>query len=67
MIEPGRMVTLQGLICTNKEEQVYQSEYRDFTDAQTQIGCFEEDICMPKCNQSSMGIPDPRWYEIAWW
>lgn len=53
------MVALQGLICTNKEEQVYQSEYRDFTDAQTQIVCFEEDIYMPKCNQSSLGYLIP--------
>ena len=60
------MVALQGLIRTIKEEQVYIS-YRTFTGAQTQFGCFDEDIFMTKCINSSFVYLTPVEYEIAWW
>ena len=67
MIEPGRMLALKCFIRTIKEEQVYLSEYRDSTDAQTQIGCFDEDIYMTKCTHSSQRYLTTVGYEIAWW
>jgi len=49
-----------------KEEQMYLSEYRDFIDAPTLIGYFEEDIYMTKCIHSSLGYQTPVEYEIVW-
>jgi len=46
---------------------VYLSEYRDFSDAHAQIGCFVEDIYMTKRIHSSLGYLTPVEYEIAWW
>ena len=57
----------ERLIRTIKEEEVYLSEYRDFSDARTQIGCFVEDVYMTKRIHSSLGYLTPVEYEIAWW
>lgn len=57
----------ERLIRTIKEEEVYLSEYRDFSDARTQIGCFIEDVYMTKRIHSSLGYLTPVEYEIAWW
>ena len=57
----------ERLIRTIKEEEVYLSEYRDFSDARTQIGCFIEDVYMTKRIHSSLGYLTPVEYENAWW
>jgi len=57
----------ERLIRTIKEEEVYLSEYRDFSDARTQIGCFIEDVYMTKRIHSSLGYLTPVEYELAWW
>lgn len=57
----------ERLIRTIKEEEVYLSEYRDFSDAHAQIGCFVEDVYMTKRIHSSLGYLTPVEYEIAWW
>jgi transposase InsO family protein len=57
----------ERLIRTIKEEEVYLSEYCDFSDARTQIGCFIEDVYMTKRIHSSLGYLTPVEYEFAWW
>jgi putative transposase len=44
------------LMRTIKEEEVDLSEYNDFADARSQIGCFLEDVYMMKRIHSSLGI-----------
>lgn len=51
---------------TIKEEEVDLSEYRDFADAQRQIGRFIEDVYNTKRIHSSLGYLTPMEFEAAW-
>jgi len=51
---------------TIKEEEVDLSDYRDFADAQSQIGRFIEDVYMTKRIHSSLGYLTPAEFETAW-
>ena len=69
MVAVGRTEEIgyaERLIRTFKEEEVYLSEYRDFSDAHTQIGCFVEEVYMTKRIHSSLGDVTPVEYELAW-
>jgi putative transposase len=56
----------ERLIRTIKEEEVELSEYRDFADAQQQIGRFIEDVYLHKRIHSSLGYLTPAEFELAW-
>jgi transposase InsO family protein len=49
----------ERLMRTIKEEKVYLSEYRDFADAQRQIGRFLDDVYMHKRIHSALGYRRP--------
>jgi len=51
---------------TIKEEEVDLSEYRNFSDAQTQIGHFIEDVYNQKRIHSALGYFSPVEFELAW-
>jgi len=51
---------------TIKEEEVDLSEYRDFTDANSQIGVFIQDVYMTKRIHSALGYLTPVEFENAW-
>lgn len=57
----------ERLIRTIKEEEVDLSDYRDFAEAQTQIGHFIEDVYQKKRIHSSLGYLTPREYEDDYW
>lgn len=50
---------------TVKEEEVDLSEYRDFLDAQRQIGVFIQDVYMTKRIHSALGYLTPAEFENA--
>ncbi len=52
---------------TLKEEEVDLSDYRDFADAQHQIGRFIQDVYNTKRIHSSLGYLTPVEFEAAWW
>lgn len=52
---------------TIKEEEVDLSEYRDFADANQQIGVFIQDVYMTKRIHSSLGYLTPAEFEVAYW
>jgi putative transposase len=56
----------ERLMRTIKEEEVALSEYRDFTDAQQQIGVFIEDVYATKRIHSALGYLTPAEFEAAW-
>lgn len=56
----------ERLIRTIKEEEVELSEYRDFVDAQQQIGHFIEDVYLHKRIHSALGYLTPAEFELAW-
>jgi transposase InsO family protein len=56
----------ERLMRTIKEEEVDLSDYRDFADAQNQIGRFVEDVYMTKRIHSSLGYLTPVEFEAAW-
>jgi len=56
----------ERLMRTIKEEEVDLSEYRDFADAQNQIGRFIEDVYNHKRIHSSLGYLTPAEFEAAW-
>jgi len=56
----------ERLMRTFKEEVVDLSDYRDFTDAQNQIGRFVEDVYMTKRIHSHLGYLAPAEFEAAW-
>jgi len=66
MSDPGE-VTQNGyaerLIRTIKEEEVYLSDYLDYSDAYQQIGHFLEDVYVYKRIHSSLGYLTPNEYE----
>lgn len=51
---------------TIKEEEVDLSEYRNFADAQTQIGHFIEGVYNQKRIHSALGYFSPVEFELAW-
>jgi putative transposase len=51
---------------TLKEEEVDLSDYRDFADAQKQIGQFIEDVYNHKRIHSSLGYLTPTEFEAVW-
>jgi putative transposase len=51
---------------TIKEEEVDLSDYRDFADAQKQIGQFIEDVNNQKRIHSSLGYLTPTEFEAVW-
>jgi transposase InsO family protein len=57
----------ERLMKTIKDEEVDLSEYRDFVDAQGQIGRFLEDVYMTKRIHSSLGYLTPTECEAAYW
>lgn len=56
----------ERLMRTIKEEEVDLSDYRDFADAQKEIGRFVEDVYMTKRIHSSLGYLTPVEFETAW-
>ena len=56
----------ERLMRTIKEEEVDLSEYNNFADARSQIGCFSEDVYMTKRIHSSLGYLTPVEFETAW-
>jgi putative transposase len=52
---------------TIKEEEVDLSEYRDFADANHQIGVFIQDVYMTKRIHSSLGYLTPAEFEASYW
>jgi transposase InsO family protein len=56
----------ERLMRTIKEEEVDLSDYRDFADAQSQIGCFLEDVYNQKRIHSSLGYLTPLEFELAY-
>jgi transposase InsO family protein len=51
---------------TVKEEEVDLSDYRDFADAESQIGRFIEDVYNTKRIHLSLGYLTPIEFEVAW-
>ena len=56
----------ERLMRTIKEEEVYLSEYRNFADAQRQIGRFLDDVYMHKRIHSALGYLTPAEFALQW-
>jgi putative transposase len=56
----------ERVIRTIKEEEVYLSEYRDYEDAQHQIGHFIDEVYLSKRIHSALGYLTPVEYEAQW-
>jgi transposase InsO family protein len=56
----------ERVIRTIKEEEVYLSDYRDYTDAYQHIGRFVEDVYMHKRIHSALGYLTPVEFESQW-
>ena len=56
----------ERLMRTIKEEEVELSEYRNFVEAQQQIGAFLEDVYTTKRIHSALGYLTPAEFEAAW-
>jgi len=56
----------ERLIRTIKEEEVYLSEYRDYADAQRQIGRFLDDVYLHKRIHSALGYLTPAEFALQW-
>ncbi len=56
----------ERLMRTIKEEEVDLSDYRDFADAQMQIGKFIQDVYNHKRIHSSLGYLTPAEFQAAW-
>ncbi len=56
----------ERLMRTIKEEEVALSDYRDFADAQQQIGVFIEHVYATKRIHSALGYLTPAEFEAAW-
>lgn len=56
----------ERLMRTIKEEEVYLSEYRDYADAQRQLGRFLDDVYMRKRIHSSLGYLTPAEFAEQW-
>ncbi len=56
----------ERLMRTIKEEEVYLSEYRDYADAQQQLGRFLDDVYMHKRIHSALGYLTPVEFALQW-
>ncbi len=56
----------ERLMRTIKEEEVALAEYRDFAEAQQQIGIFIDDVYATKRIHSALGYLTPAEFEAAW-
>ncbi len=56
----------ERLMRTIKEEEVQLSDYRNFVEAQQQIGFFIEDVYATKRIHSALGYLTPAEFEAAW-
>jgi putative transposase len=56
----------ERLMRTIKEEEVQLSDYRDFADAQQQIGFFIDHVYATKRIHSALGYLTPAEFEAAW-
>ena len=56
----------ERMMRTIKEEEVYLSDYRDATDARSQIGRFLNDVYQRKRIHSSLGYLTPTEFEANW-
>jgi transposase InsO family protein len=56
----------ERLIRTIKEEEVYLSDYHDFTEAYTQIGRFLDDVYNRKRIHSALGYRTPAEFAARW-
>lgn len=65
--EPEENGFAERLMRTIKEEEVDLSDYRDFADAERQIGRFLEDVYMTKRIHSSLGYLTPVEFEAGYW
>jgi len=54
----------ERLMRTIKEEEVYLSEYRDYADAQRQIGCFLDDVYLHRRIHSALGYLTPMEFAL---
>ena len=57
----------ERLIRTIKEEEVYLSDYENFTDAMSQIGHFMDEVYQMKRIHSSLGYLTPIEFEELYW
>jgi len=64
--EPEENGYAERLMRTIKEEEVDLSDYRDFADAQSQIGRFLQDVYNHKRIHSSLGYLTPVEFELAY-
>jgi putative transposase len=64
--EPRQNGYAERLMRTIKEAEVALTEYRDFADACTQIGCFLDAIYQHKRIHSALGSLTPAEFESAW-
>jgi transposase InsO family protein len=64
--EPTQNGYAERLMRTIKEEEVDLSEYRNFTEAYTQIKSFLEDVYMRKRIRSAIGYLTPIEFENEW-
>ena len=65
--EPEENGFAERLMRTIKEEEVDLSDYRDFADAEHQIGRFLVDVYMTKRIHSSLGYLTPVEFEAGYW
>ncbi len=56
----------ERLMRTIKEEEVYLSDYEDYTDAVCQLGRFLNDVYIHKRIHSSLGYLTPAEFEERW-
>jgi transposase InsO family protein len=56
----------ERVIRTIKEEEIGLSEYRDYAEAQAQIGHFIDDVYTHKRIHSSLGYLTPAEFEQQW-
>ena len=56
----------ERLIRTIKEEEVYLSDYQDFTEAHQQLGCFLDDVYNCKRIHSALGYLTPSEFAGGW-
>lgn len=64
--QPEQNGYAERLMRTIKEEEVDLADYRDFADANEQIGQFIEDVYMTKRIHSALGYLTPAEFECAW-
>lgn len=64
--EPTQNGHAERLVRTIKDEEVNLSEYADYADAYTQIGCFLDDVYMHKRIHSALGYLTPAEFESQW-